>query len=313
MKKIVSLAVIASLFYLSATYAHFCNNIYKLPDRLIVKPEKPVTSVDKSEEVRVFVKNNYPKAISNVSLTAKSDDEAVQTEVEPAKIEEMKPGDKRDFKVKITVADGAPAKKHKLTIGISADQIGFESMDESPVPKLRQLVENKNNVSTQVLAAEALAKRSDPVGFKFLKDMAAKSNTDMRSRAIRALGRVADKSTVSFLRELVKDNDGYVRGNVFIALALAKAQTMTLQAGLRDTDPFVKTCAAAALTCRGSKNHMKSLKTALQDSDEYVQVAAAWGLASTGDKDGKPNVRLAIFAGESLLNLPDRDTESKAD
>jgi HEAT repeat protein len=73
---------------------------------------------------------------------------------------------------------------------------------------------------------------------------------------------------------------------------------------------------------------MKSLKTALQDSDEYVQVAAAWGLASTGDKDaievldkglnirdkdGKPNVRLAIFAGESLLNLPDRDTESKAD
>jgi HEAT repeat protein len=234
----------------------------------------------------------------------------------------MKPGDKVDFKIKIKVADGAPAKKHKISIGISADQIGFESMDESPVPKLRQLVENKNNVSTQVLAAEALAKRDDPVGFQFLKNMATKSNPDMRSRAIRALGRLGNKSTPTFLREFLMEKDGYVRGNTFIALALLKAQTMTLQKGLSDRDPFVKTCALAALTYRGSKTHIKALKSALEDPDKYVQVAAAWGLASIGEKEGldtldrslgaaDKDIKLAIFAGEALLSIPDRDVESK--
>jgi len=297
MKKVVTLVAISGLVYLSAAYAHFCNNVYKTPDRLIVKAEKPVTAVDKSEEVRVFVKNNYPKAVDNVSLSAKSDDEAVTTEVEPAKIEKMKPGDKMDFKIKIKVADGAPAKKHKISIGISADQIGFESMDDNPVPKLHQLVDNKNNPSTQVLAAEALAKRDDPGGFKFLQNMAQKSSPDMRSRAIRGLGRLANKSTMPLLRELTQDKDGYVRGNAYIALALAKSQTMTLQRGLSDHDPFVKTCALAALTYRGSKTHMKALKTALEDPDQYVQVAAAWGLASVGEKEGLDALDKALGVG----------------
>jgi len=325
MKKVVTLVAISGLLYLSAAYAHFCNNVYKLPDRLIVKPEKPVTSVYKSEEVRVFVKNNYPKPLDNVSLSAKSDDEAVQTEVEPAKIDKMKPGDKVDFKIKIKVADGAPAKKHKLSIGISATQIGFESMDESPVPKLRQILANpKGNKSTQVQAAEALALRDDPIGFEFLRNMAATSSPDMRSRAIRGLGRVANKSTMPFLRDLLQEKDGYVKGNAFIALALAKEETGTFQQGLSDRDPFVKTCAQAALTCCGSKEYMKTLKEALENPDKYVQVAAAWGLASIGDKDGinaldkaldvgKKDIKLAIFAGEALLSLPDRDVESKVE
>ena len=325
MKKGVTLAAISGLIYLSAAYAHLCNNVYRSPDRLIVKPEKPVTSVDKSEEVRVFVKNNFPVTINDVRLTAKSDDDNVQVEVTPESLDAMKPGDKMDFKLNIKVADGAPAKKHKISIGLAAKQIGFEALDESPVPKLRQIVETpKTNQSTQVLAAEALAKREDPVGFQFLKNMAANNKSpDYRARAIRGIGRVGHKSTLSFLRELLQDRDGYVKGNAIIALALSKSQTMTLQRGLSDRDPFVKTCSLAALTYRGGKTHLAALKKALEDNDECVQVAAAWGLASAGEKEGvdrldkmisggTKDVKVRIFAGESLISLPDRDMDSKA-
>ncbi len=329
MKKLVGLIVISGLLYLSAAYAHLCNNVYRSPDRFIVKPEKPVTSVEKSEEVRVFVKNNFPVTINRVAITAKSDDQAVEVQVEPESVDAMKPGEKVDFKLKIKVADGAPAKKHKLAIGISAQQIGFESMDESPVRKLTQIVEDlKANPSTRVLAAEALANRDDPkaaaIGFQFLKDMAIKHNQDYRGRAIRALGRVNSKSAQPLLREFLTERDGFLKGCAIIALATAKAQTTTLQRGLNDRDPFVKACSQAALTYRGSKNYLKSLKSALESDDEYVQVAAAWGLASAGEKDGinvldqkiaptGKDARLRIFAGEALISLPDRDTESKVD
>ena len=239
MKKIMGFAAILGLIYLSVAYAHLCNNVYRSPDRLIVKPEKPVTSVDKTEEVRVFVKNNFPVTINDVKLTAKSDDEAVQVEVTPDSLEALKPGDKVDFKLNIKVADGTPAKKHKLSIGIAAKQIGFESMDENPVPKLRQIVETpKTNQSTQVLAAEALAKRDDPVGFKFLETMASGNKSpDYRARALRGLGRVGQKSTLTFLRNVLQDCDGYVKGNALIALALAKSQPMTLSGACRTTTP----------------------------------------------------------------------------
>ena len=326
MKKTVSLVAILGLLYLSAAYAHLCNNVYRSPDRLIVKPEKPVTSVERSEEVRVFVKNNFPVTINKVELTAKPDDSVLQVEVTPRSVRAMKPGEKKTFTVRINVAEGAPAKKHKLSIGISAYQIGFESMDESPVPKLRRLVEDpKTNPSTQVLAAEALAKREDPLGIQFLKNMATKQNSDYRSRAIRALGRIGHESTLPLLRELLQEKDGYLKGSAVIALGLAKAPMTPIESALADHDKFVKTCAQAALTYRGSKDYVKGLKEAMQDRDEYVQVAAAWGLAAAGEKEGvnllndfmtydnTKDIRLRMFAGEALISLPDRDIESKAD
>lgn len=326
MKRVMSLAAMAGLIFTAAAYAHLCNNVYRSPDRIIVKPEKSVTTVDKSEDVRVFVKNNFPVTINKVALTVKSDDAAVQADVTPKSVRAMKPGEKTTFTVKITVAEATPAQKHKLSIGISALQIGFESMEESPVPKLRQILENpKANPSTQVLAAEALARREDPIGFQFLKDMAKRRGTDYQSRAIRAMGRIGHASTIPLLQEMLQERDGYLRGNAIIALALAKAQTTPLEGALTDPDKFVRTCAQAALTYRGSKDYMKALKEAMGDPDEYVQVAAAWGLAAAGEKEGisllndymtydsTKDIRLRIFTGEALISLPDRDQESKAE
>jgi len=61
---LMALGVVAGVFGLSVVYAHLCNNIYRTPSRFIIKPEKPITSVDKSEKIRVFVQNNFPVTIN---------------------------------------------------------------------------------------------------------------------------------------------------------------------------------------------------------------------------------------------------------
>lgn len=341
MKKLTTLLAVYGLIYVSLSYAHLCNNVYRSPDRFIVKPEKSVTAVDKSEEVRVFVKNNFPVPMNKVALTAKSDDEGVKVSVVPEQVAVMKPGDKVDFKLKIQVAPSARAEKHKISIGISADKLGFESLDEPPIDRLREIVQTRGtNPSTQVLAAEALAKRDDPIGFEFLEDMAKNHrSSDYRGRAIRGLGRAAkleDKATIAFLQELLEENDGYIKGNAMIALAMVSGPpgkgvltekdplVKACSAAARTSkDPFVKTCAQAALTYRGSKNYLMSLRRSLKDDDPYVKVAAAWGLASSGKKEGiavldellgtpSNDVRLRIFIGEALISLPEQDSKPKA-
>ncbi len=317
-----ALAAAIALSGLSVAYAHLCNNVYRTPARFVIKPEKPITYVDKSDEVRIFVQNNYPVTINKVVLTAKSDDDVVQTEVTPSVIETMRPGARATFTVKMTVPDKAPSKRHKMTIGFSAMQIGFQAADESSVSKLRQIVTSAQaNPCTRVLAAEVLAKRGDPVAFQFLREMAQRNTSDYRSRAIRALGRLGNKATFALLRDLARDRDGYLKGNALMALGLADAPLAPVEAALADKDPFVKICAQAALTCRGSKDHLEALKAAMKDADEYVQVAAAWGLATTAEKEavdlldavmssGSKDIRLRIFAGEALISLPDRDRDS---
>ena len=325
MKRLASVAtVIVALVCVSVAFAHLCNNVYRTPDRLIVKPERPVSMVTQSEQVRVFVVNNFPVAINDVALSVKSDDVAVEASVTPESLDVLRPGQRTQFTVRIKVAEGAPAKKHRLLIGLAARQIGFEKMDEAPVPKLRALVaEATANPSARVLAAESLAKKDDPVGFQFLKEMAAKHSPDYRSRAIRALGRAGNRSTLTFLRGLLQERDGYLRGNALIALALAKAPATSLEAKLTDCDEFVKTCAKAALAYRGNTNYAQALKEATKNSDGYVQVAAAWGLAATGDKEAidlldkasgaGDDTKLRIFAGDMLISLPERQVESKTE
>jgi HEAT repeat protein len=276
-----------------------------------------------------------------VVLSAKSDDDKVQVSVLPEQVPSLKPGDKVDFKIKIKVVPGARAEKHKVSIGIAADKIGFESMDESPVEQLRKLVQTPGtNPSTQVLAAEALAKREDPIAFEFLKDMAKNHKIqDYRSRAIRALGRVGNESSLSFLEELLDERDGYLKGCTMMAIAMLTAQTTpkaTLSekdpvmkacsaAARTEKDPFVKACAQASLTFRGNRNYLMSLRRGLKDSDPYVKLAAAWGLAATtttGKKDGVEaldemlgtsgkDVKLRIFVGEALISLPERESKSR--
>ena len=323
MRKLASVILIAALVCASVAFAHLCNNVYRTPDRLVVKPEKPVTMVTQSEQVRIFVANNFPVAINNVSLSVRSDDVTVQASVTPESLDVLRPGQRTQFTVRIQVAEGAPAKKHRLLIGLTAKQIGFEIVDDAPVPKLRAIVnEATANPATRVLAAESLAKKNDPLGFEFLKATAAKHSADYRSRAIRALGRAGSKS-LPFLRGLMQERDGYLRGNALIALALAKATTASLETKVNDRDAFVKTCAKAALAYRGDPKHASDLKEATEDSDGYVRVAAAWGLAATGDKEAidlldktsgsGDDTRLRIFAGDMLISLPERQVEAKAE
>ena len=341
MRLLAALVALAVSACAPETFAHICNNVYRSPDRLIVKPEKSITAVDKSEEIRVFMKNNFPVTINKVALTAKSDDDGVEVIVTPESVASLRPGEKVDFKLKIKVAPTARAGKHNISVGISAAEVGFESIEESPVEKLRQIVRTPGtNPSTQVMAAESLAKRGDSIGFDFLKEMAgnatkayrSKSSTqDYRARATRALGRVGSETALPLLQEMALERDGYLRGCALIATAMVTALSSP-KANLTDGDPlvkacgaaartekdmFVKTCAQAALTYRGEKSFLTSLTDALKDSDPYVRVAAAWGLGSVGKKEGVQaldeilntsgkDVKLRMFVGEALISLPER-------
>ena len=97
MKKIVILAAISGLIYLSAAYAHLCNNVYRSPDRFIVKPEKPVVALEKSEELRVFVQNNYPAYLHNVRLSARADGDDVTVTVTPESVPQLKAAERTAF------------------------------------------------------------------------------------------------------------------------------------------------------------------------------------------------------------------------
>ena len=74
--------------------AHLCNNIYKTPDRLIVKPEKQVVNLDQVDEFRVFAQNNFPTVVNKLRLSATVDGDGVDVTVTPASFDQLKPGER---------------------------------------------------------------------------------------------------------------------------------------------------------------------------------------------------------------------------
>ena len=108
------LVLVVLLLAIGAADAHLCNNIYRTPDRLVVKPEKDLTRIDKSDSFRIFVKNNYPTFLDNVRLTAQSDSDALTVSISPESIGHMLPGDKSAFTIKLTVRDATKAQRAHL-------------------------------------------------------------------------------------------------------------------------------------------------------------------------------------------------------
>ena len=58
MRRLILLAALALCWASLSAWGHLCNNIYRTPDRVIVKPEKQITTVDQNDRFRVFVQNN---------------------------------------------------------------------------------------------------------------------------------------------------------------------------------------------------------------------------------------------------------------
>ena len=290
-------------------FAHLCNNIYKTPDRIIVKPEKPVATVVGTEEFRVFVQNNYPTYLDNLRLAAKLDTDQVDVNVTPESIKRLKAGERTSFTIKLTEKPGAESVKHALAFSISADNIGWRPVEEVTTDALKTVLDRESNLSATVQAAESLVARGDPKGSEYLTRIATTGGRDYQSRAIRALGKGKQKTNIEFLRTMLDNQDGFLRGNALLALGLLKDKSDTFTPLLEDRDEFVKTSAAAGLVLAGSKDkkQLSYLKECLKSENAYVRIASGWALASRKDKDAIAVLDQAFATNDAMQRVMSGD------
>jgi HEAT repeat protein len=264
------------------------------------------------------VKNNYPTVLDNVRLSAKVDSDAVKVTVSPDSIAKMLPGDKNAFTIALEVKDRSRARTAKLSIGISANQVGFQPAEAVTKESLLQAMKD-DNPSCKVLTAELLAGMKDQAGMKFLKELLAGQDRNYKARAIRAVGRAGDKGNVTVLTPLLADRDGWTKGNALLALGNLKAEKGSIQGFTSDRDSFVRTSAMAALSMHGVKSYDGDLTSALRDSNPYVRAAAGWGLAARGNKSAikvldetfqSGNDDVKIFTGDALIAITERVDKS---
>ena len=285
---VVVLVTVALSLATTWAFGHLCNNIYRTPDRVIVKPEKPTATVVGSEEFRVFVQNNYPTYLDNLRLAAKLDSEDTRVSVTPESVKRLKAGERTAFRVRLTSRPGAKSTRSTLAFSVSADNIDWKPVTETTTDDLRRALRSEDNLSATIQTAESLVTRRDPEGTKYLIGIAGnrQQDRDYRARATRAFGKGGDKRNIPFLRSLLSDPDGWVRGNALLALGLLGDQAGTFSPRYTERDEFVRASAMAGRVLAGGKEPslLKSLSDGLQSSDAYVRIACGWGLASRRDK-----------------------------
>lgn len=299
-------------------YAHLCNNIFWTPDRVIVKPEKQSLALAKEDTFRVFVQNNYPAPLHNVRLIVQSEDTAVKVNVSPSAIEDMKPGERTAFTVKVTLdGDGTP-RKVLLRFAFSAREIDFRPVQECSNEELYRHLPSPSNYGDNVLAAETLVRRKDPKGaqwlIQFMND--SRVRNDYRSRAIRALGKAGTAEHIAPIKAFLSHRDGFLKGNALLALGCLKCAPETFTPFFADKDEFVRTCALAGAALAGQKELLPKLREALSSTDPYVRIACGWALAAHRNKEGiavldaalaTRNAMQLIMAGDALTDIAARN------
>jgi len=318
-----ALAVLSGIIALSLAapwaFAHLCNNIYRTPDRVVVKPEKPTATVVGSEQFRVFVQNNYPTYLDNLRLAAKLGPNAAAVTVTPASVKRLKAGERTAFQVKLTAKPEAPATRGTLAFSISADNIDWKPVAETSTEGLRKALHSEDNLSSTVQTAELLVERRDPAGAQYLVKLAGdpRAEREYRLRATRALGRGGDTRNIAFLRTLLSDQDGFLRGNVLLALGLLRDRASTFSPFYSDRDDFVRTSAMAGRVLAGGKEPalLRDLTRGLQASNVYVRIASAWALASRRDTAAiavldrdfiTDDATQRVTAGDALVDVASR-------
>ena len=302
MKRPMLLLCVVSVFGAGSAFGHLCNNIYRTPDRLIVKPERDVIMVDSADDFRIFVQNNYPEAITDVRLIATTDAPGITVQVTPQVISRMNPGQKGQFVVKVSVGDAAAKGAHSVRIGIGAKQLGFRPVKPASTEELRKAA-SRGNKSHMVLAAESLARRKDPVGVKVLTDLVRGSDREYAARALRSVGKAGDPGNADLARGMLDSRDGLLKGHAILALGLLHVDRQRIQGFTRDRDEFVRACALAAQAMQKDDRVLPALLSSLRSSNAYVRIAAGWGLAYNARQEGIDVLDTALGVGEASTKI----------
>lgn len=298
---------------------HLCDNIFRRQDLLVLKPERDLIRIAETGEFRIFIKNNYPAALHNVRLIGIS--EAFKVDVSPKLIEELRPGEKSFFLLKLTPRKRMKPGDYPLEIMIGAKQFNYRRVSERVTISLEISLKEELKTSlkdpswhVRILAAERLNRMGDESGIPVLAKALSHEDRIIRGFAARALGEGCLPSAVPLLKKAMEDPDDFVRGNAALALGAIGDTTAIplLKEALNAKDRFLQVNAAAALAIMGEDSMTPLLRKALKDKDPLVRVSAAEGLGRTGDisvipflekalKHKDPVVRL--LAGKALVKI----------
>jgi len=295
---------------------HLCNNIYRTPDRIIVKPEKQQVSLDRADKFRVFVQNNYHTYIHRLRLTADVEGGGVNVTVTPKEFRELKAGERVSFDLEVTAEAGAAKGPRALKLGVTSQEVGFIPLQQATNDELFEATKY-GNYCGPVMSAETLVKRKDERGMVKLQGW-ARGSGDYESRATRAIGKAGDPSAIAFLRGQLANPNGWKRGNTLLALGLLKDVPETFAPYVDNRDDFVRYSALAALVLAGDKSDaaVAKVKPGLTHDDVYVRIACGWALAAilrdkaavdvidAAFKQNSPQIR--VMAGDALVDIAER-------
>ena len=96
-------------------FGHFCNNVYRIPGRFLIKPESMVKTIGKEGgTLKVYLKNNFPYAFQNVRLRAAN--ENLDVTVEPGEFRRIEPGEKKSLTLTIKPKPDAAAQEDRKSV-----------------------------------------------------------------------------------------------------------------------------------------------------------------------------------------------------
>ncbi len=131
-----------------------------------------------------------------------------------------------------------------------------------------------------------------------LRAALADPSADIRSRAVRAIGRIGDANSGPSLEKAVSDPDPAVRAEAVYGLAFlsGSAGLPALLRAVADGEPRVRSAVASALGRTGDPRAAAAIRQLLEDPDNGVLVEACLASWKVGD---------ASFAVEPLIRLSD--------
>jgi len=137
--------IIITLFLHNYVFSHLCHDPFRPQQHLVLVPEKEQISIEETGKFRMYVENTFRSTLNDVRLIVESD--AFDVEVEPYRIEELTPGERSFFLVKLKLRKGFKAGSYPLKINVDA-----RSAELTPsIQKMDVVVEKKTELETTQL------------------------------------------------------------------------------------------------------------------------------------------------------------------
>ncbi|ABA23115.1 Predicted signal transduction protein containing Nacht domain [Trichormus variabilis ATCC 29413] len=164
---------------------------------------------------------------------------------------------------------------------------------------LELLKDSESNVRSS--AANALGRIGTETAIPGLLELLKDSESNVRSSAANALGNIGTETAIPGLLELLKDSESNVRSSA--AFALVRIGTEAAIPGLlellKDSESNVRSSAAFALGIIGTEAAIPGLLELLKDSESNVRSSAAFALGRIGTEAAIPGLLELLKDSES--------------